>query len=203
MVKLNDGSFLIAREKDILEFFTHNQIVDRTITGIFPKEMNYGISNWDDLLEEIDDISAYTNVCAIQTDDFVFLELDYGKWLAIQFSGAGGPVILNIVSGDRPYPKIPADLFSLNTMFHGCRDKKIVEVAVDQDDDQMLFPCFCGIDMSGEDEGVWQIRLILEDRSQLAFNGSFDWSCMEYLDASGKPETVPISWLLPNAGKMD
>ncbi len=198
MVKLNDGSFLMAREKDILEFFSHNQIVSRTITGIFPKVMNYGISNWDELLEEIDDISAYTNECAIRIDDFVFLELDYGKWLAIQFSGSGGPVIMKMMSGNDPYPKIPADLFSLNTMFHGCRGKKITEVIVDRNNGRMLFPCFSGIDMSEEDEGVWQIRLILEDESQLAFYGSFDWSCIEYLDAKGECETIPMSWLQHN-----
>lgn len=197
MVKLNDGSFLMAREKEILEVFTCNHIIGRTITGIFPKEMNYGISNWDDLMEEIDDISAYTNECGIQTDDFVFLELDYGKWLAIQFAGSGGPVIMKMMSGNDPYPKIPADLFSLNTLFHDCRHKKIANIIVDHNGGKMWFPCFSGVDMSAEDEGVWRVRLILEDGSCLAFYGSVDWSCVGYLDELGEPKRVPMAWLCP------
>lgn len=193
-----DGRCLMAQEADIAAFFEQHQIAGKTITGIYPEEMNYGIYNWDELMEEIEDISACTNECAIQTDGFIFLELDYGHWLEIQFSGSGGPVILNMVSGDRPYPKIPADLFSLNTLFHSCRGKKITEVIVDRNNDKMLFPCFLGIDMSDEDEGVWQIRLILEDGSCLAFYGSIDWNCVEYLDAEGKRKTVPMSWLQHN-----
>ena len=198
MVKMEDGSYLMAKGKDILTFFKQNQIVGKTITGIFPEEMDYGIGNWDEVLAEIDDISTSTNECAIETAGFVFLELNCGDWMGIQFSGSGGPVILRMTSGNRPYPKIPADLFSLNTMFHGCRGKKITKVIVDRNHEKMLFPCYCGIDMSEEDEGVWRIRLILEDGRQVAFCGSFDWSCMEYLNAKGEDETVPMAWLRHN-----
>ena len=52
--------------------------------------------------------------------------------------------------------------------------------------------------MSAEDEGVWRIRFILADGSQLAFYGSFDWSCLEYLDEKGECKTVPMSWLQYN-----
>ena len=203
MVRMNNGRYLMAKEKDILAFFEQHKIVGKTITGIYPDHMDYGISNWDELLEENEDISHWTTTCGIQTDGFIFLELDFGDWLEIHFSGSGGPVVLHMASGDRPYPRIPADLFSLNTLFRGCRGKKIVKVIVDRNKERMLFPCFCGIDMSEEDEGVWQIRLVLEDGSQLAFNGSVDWSCVDYLDADGALKTVPMWWLMPNPEKLN
>jgi len=199
MVQMNDGRCLIAREKEILDFFYNNHLVGRTITGIFPTAMNYGISNLDDILEEIEDISAHTCQCGIQTDDFVLLELDNCDCIEIQFSGSGGPVILNVIRGGYTYPPIPVGLFPLNTMFHDCIGKKITDVIVDRNSNKMLFPHFCGIDMSVEDEGVWRIRLVLEDGSFLAFFGSVDWSCMEYLDKQEKITTVPMLWLLPNS----
>lgn len=202
MIKMNDGRFLMAREKDILAFFAQNDIVGRTITGIYPEYMDYGISNWDELIEEIDDISLCTNECAIQTDGSIFLELDYGDCLEIQFSGSGGPVILNVIPkiklAKQPYHKTPTDVFSLNTLFHECRGKTISAVIADKHDGRMWFPRFHGIDMSTEDEGVYQIRLILEDESYLAFSGSVDWSCVDYLDEQGENKIVPMSWLLPN-----
>lgn len=201
MIKMNDGRFLMAREKDIILFFAQNDIVGRTITGIYPEYMDYGINNWDELIEEVDDISLCTNECAIQTDGSVFLELDYGNWVEMQFSGSGGPVILNVIPKikltNRSYHKAQTDMFSLNTMFHECIGKTITNVIVDRHDGRMWFPSFHGINMSAENEGVYQIRLILEDRSYLAFSGSVDWSCVDYLDEQGENKTVPMSWLLP------
>lgn len=199
MVQMNDGRYLVAREKEITKFFYDNHLIGRKITGIFPTAMNYGIGNLDDILEEIEDISAHTCQCSIQTDDFVLIEVENCGCLEIQFSGSGGPIILNMIRGEYTYPHIPDDLFPLNTMFHDCIGKKITDIIVDRNSNKMLFPRFCGIDMSSEDEGVWRIRFVLEDGSCLAFFGSVDWSCVEYLDKQGEIATVPMLWLLPNS----
>ena len=39
MVKMSDGRYLMAREADIAVFFEQHHIVGRTITGIFPEDM--------------------------------------------------------------------------------------------------------------------------------------------------------------------
>jgi len=82
-------------------------------------------------------------------------------------------------------------------LFHDCRDKRITDIIVDHNSGKMWFPCFSGVDMSPEDEGVWRVRLILEDGSCLAFYGSVDWSCVGYLDELGEPKRVPMAWLCP------
>lgn len=202
MVKLNNDRYLMAKENDILAFFSQNQIVGKIITGIYPEMMDYGISNLDEVLEELEDISACTHECGIQTDGDVFLELDYSSRLAVQFSGSGGPVILGVVSGNSPCPQISEDLFSLNTLFRDCRGKKITDIIVDRNNGRMLFPCFCGVDMRGEDEGVWRIRLMLEDGSCLALFGSVDWSCVEHLDARGELMTIPLSRLISGCNRF-
>lgn len=203
VVKLSDGRYLMAKEAEILAFFEGRSVVGKTITDIYPELMDYGIGNLEDLLEETDDISVCTNECAIQTDGLVFLELNHGSRLGIRFSGSGGPVVLKEMPGGSPCSEIPSDLFSLNSMFDGCRGKKIANVIVDRNNGRMLFPCVCGIDMSVEDEGVWQIRLILDDGSCLAFHGFIDWGCMEYRNANGDAETVPLSCLLADYEKPD
>lgn len=197
MVKMDDGRYLMAREADILAFFERHHIVGRTITGIFPEEMDYGFSTMDDD-EELDYPASVMTFCGIQTDGITSVEFGYTEQLEIAFSGHG-PVILNMVSADRASnPKISCDLYSLNTLFHNCRQKKITDVIVDHDHERMLFPCYKGIDMSQEDKGVRRIRLVLEDGSSLAFSGSIDWGVAEYLDPDGEVAEVPLSWLRPD-----
>lgn len=197
MVKMADGRYLMARKADMLTFFDQHHIVGRTITGIFPGEMDYGFSAMDDDAE-LEYPASVMFPCGIQTDGIISVEFNDWDQLEIAFTGAG-PVILNMVPADRTSnPKIPCDLYSLNTMFHNCLQKKITEVIIDQDDRKMMFPCYNGIDMSAEDEGIWRIRLILEDGNCLAFSGSVDWGELELLDRDGEPMEVPVAWLRPD-----
>jgi len=197
MVKMADGRYLMAREADIADFFEQHHIVGRTITGIFPEDMDYGFSTMDDG-EELEYPASVMFPCGIQTDGVISVELNSGEQLEIAFSGEG-PVILNMVPADKTSnPPIPPHLYSLNTMFNNCREKKITEIIIDQDNRKMLFPCYNGIDMRSEDEGVWRIRFKLDDGTFLAFSGNIDWSQMDHLDMNGKNTEVPLSWLKPD-----
>ena len=197
MVKMTDGRYLMARKADLLAFFDQHHIVGKTITGIFPEDMDYGFSTMDDN-EELEYPTSVMFPCSIQTDGIISVELNYGDRLEIAFSGEG-PIILNMVPAEKTSSsKIPCDLYSLNTMFHACRQKKIIEIVIDQAGRKMMFPCYSGIDMSAEDEGVWRIRLKLDDETYLAFSGSVDWGQLELLDKNGEAVEIPLSWLKPD-----
>lgn len=197
MVKMTDGRYLMTRKADILAFFDQHHIIGRTITGIFPEDMDYGFSTMDDD-EELEYPESVMFPCGIHTDGLISVEFDSGEQLEIAFSGEG-PVILNMVPADKTFnPKIPSHLYSLNSMFHNCREKTITEVIIDQDGRKMLFPCYNGIDMRTEDEGVWRIRLKLDDGTYLAFSGSIDWGQLELLDKDGEDVEIPLSWLKPD-----
>ena len=197
MVKMADGRYLMARKAEILAFFDQHHIIGKTITGIFPEDMDYGFSTMDDN-EELEYPVSVMFPCSIQTDGIISVELNYGDLLEIAFSGEG-PIILNMIPSEKTSSsKIPCDLYSLNTMFHACRQKKITEVIIDQSGRKMLFPCYNGIDMSAEDEGVWRIRLKLDDGTYLAFSGSIDWGQLELLDKDGEAVEIPLSWLKPD-----
>ena len=200
MVKMADGRYLMARKVDIQAFFDWHSIVGKTITGIFPEDMDYGFSTMDDE-EELDYSKHIMTPCCIQTDGLISVELDYGEQFEIAFSGQG-PVILNTVpESQASNPAIPSNLFSLNMMFRNCLGKRVAEVSIEQHDQKMIFPCYCGIDMSAEDEGVCGIRLVLEDESCLVFSGSCDWNQMELLNNRGESMYVPMSWLKPGGSE--
>lgn len=192
MVLLHDGRRLMANKAEIMAFMEKHHIVGSTIVGIYPQEMDYGIGNWDELMEEWGGFPPGDSPCSITTDGSIFLEMDNGEWLEIEFSG-DGPVILNMVPKGRPYPEIPDHLFALNTVFHQCRGKQIVDVKVDvrSEHNGMMFPCYRGIDMSAEYDGMWRIRLVLEDGNSLAFSGWIDFFNFELRDKNDETVFVP------------
>ena len=199
MVIMDDGRRLMANKADIMEFMEQHNIVGRTICGVYPELMDYGIGNWDELMDEWGGVPQGSGPVCFNTDGSVFIAMQNDEWLEIEFSGEG-PVILNMLPPMLPYgrpaPKVPVDLFSLNTVFQQCYRKKIVDIQVDvrTDHDGMMFPCYRGIDMSSEYDGMWRIRLVLEDGNCLAFYGNFDFFGFELKDENGTTVYVPSSY---------
>lgn len=59
----------------------------------------------------------------------------------------------------------------------------------------MLFPCYCGIDMSKEDEGIKNISVVLEDGSYLNFEGQEDFFNIEHFKEDGTCLMIDVDQL--------
>lgn len=196
MVQLNDGRWLMARKDDIFSFIRQHEIIGKEIVSILPSELDYSINNLYEVMAEQEDIMAGTCECGINTDGTLCLLFADGSSMEIIIPGES-PVILgyNTAKLDK-YPKGRPGLFSLNTMFQHCRLKRIKDVLVDYHGRPLLFPCFMGIDMSQESDGVWRIRLILDDDTALAFSGHFDFGHVDHMRADGTWMRIPTWQLL-------
>lgn len=114
----------------------------------------------------------------------------------MEISGSG-PLILGYGTADfAKYPSYHGQIYRLKTLFRHCIGKKITEVKIDAGEDSMFFPCYCGIDMSQEDEGVYGLRFLLDDGSTLSFAGEWDFFSVEHTDSKGEIREVPFSVLL-------
>ena len=106
---------------------------------------------------------------SIVTDGFVCLKLDDGHSVEINFSGEG-PAVLGYDSYEPIESPMPGYYYRLSTMLAGCLGKRIVGIVFGFTDKAMQFPCYCGIDMSEDYDGVCAVRLVLDDNSILEFS---------------------------------
>lgn len=196
----NNRTPMIA-SADILDYFNSHPIIGRTITDILPSEYDYRISNFDDLLDEMDMDIAVTD-SSIVTDGFVCLQLDDGHSVEINFSGEG-PAVLGYDSYEPIESPMPGYYYRLSTMFAGCLGKRIVGIAFGFTDKAMQFPCYCGIDMSADYDGVCAIRLVLDDNSILEFSGWIDYSTCALLKPDGEPYDIKMKDLLADMTDED
>lgn len=168
---LPDGKELMARYDDIISFFEKHYIVGRNIADIRPAALNYQISN----LEDIENIINLRTECAIDTDEPVCFIFEDGDTMEIEFSG-DGPIILGFNTADlSSHPQYDGYCYHLATLFNHTIGDRIVSIEVEKTERKMLFPSYCGHDMSPEDEGVTEIRLYLGSGKYLAASGWQDF----------------------------
>lgn len=185
MHKLDDGRMLMAAYDDIKRFFEENNIIGKTIKNIVPARYDYIIQN----IEDIEDFLHKEVDSVIDTDGQVCLVFDDGSNFEIEFNG-DGPVILgyNAANFD-DYEQYDGRCYKLSTLFQHCIGRSIAGVHFEKTDTKMMFPSYCGIDLSEEDDGVNQIRIDLNDGTALVASGSLDWFTFEHIsDIDDYPE---------------
>ena len=183
---LPDGKELMARYDDILSFFEKHNIVGRNIADIRPAALDYQISNLDD----IENIINLRTECAIDTDEPVCFIFEDGDTMEIEFSG-DGPIILGFNTADlSSYPQYDGHCYHLATLFDHTIGAGIVSVEVEKAEHKMLFPSYCGHDMSQEDEGVTEIRLYLGGGKYFAASGWQDFFRFECHLPDGRMDEI-------------
>lgn len=189
---LDDGSELMASFDDVDAFFKEHKIVGRRIVDVLPSEYDYRVRN----LNDIDDVWNVSLPCGIMTDGRLCFLFEDGDTLEIEFCGEG-PVILGFNTANvENYPKPDGLCYTLRTMFSGCLGRRICEVKYARSDARMIFPEYHGIDMSADDEGVREIRFMLDDMKQIVFKGNVDWFDVSLLGPDGDDWYVPARPLL-------
>ena len=189
----NNRTLMIA-SADILDYFNSHPIIGRTITDILPTEYDYRIGNFDDLVVEMDMEIAITD-SSLVTDGFVCLMLDDGHSVEILFSGEG-PAVIGYDSYEPIQIPMPGHYYQLRTILAACIGKRITGIVFGFTDKELQFPCYRGVDMSADYDGVCSIRLVLEDGSVLEFSGWIDYSSCVLLRPDGEPYDVKIKDLL-------
>lgn len=189
---LEDGRELVASYDDVQDFFDGNKIIGRVIKDIRPAALDYMIQN----LSEIDDIWNRRTECGIQTDDRICIIFSDGDSIEIEFSG-DGPILLgfNTANFDQ-YPNPDGSCYTLHTMFQYCLGYEIMNVSFDRSDKRMIFPAYRGIDMSGDDDGIKEIRFNLRGGTSLIASGIIDYFYFEYTMDFGGSVRVPMKELL-------
>lgn len=189
---LPDGRELMVRYDDIKNFFDKNRIIGRTITDIKPAAFDYIIRN----IGDIDNVYEADTESAVDTDGQICLIFEDGDDLEIEFSG-DGPILLGFNTADfEKYPKPNGNCYTLRTLFKYCLGHKIVDIVFERSDHKMLFPTYCGIDTSAYDEGIDNIKIILDDGSYLLARGSIDYYNFEHHSQSGNELSIPFKELL-------
>ena len=189
---LLDGRILMAQYDDLRSFFETHRIVGRKIANIRPACLDYlwhYIEDWD---------SAYTSDvgCGIETDGAVCLVFEDGDCCEVEFCGEG-PIVLgfNTANWDK-YPAYDGTVYALHTMFQRCLGHTITAVEFERSEKRMTFPCYRGLSMSEDDEGVDYIRFVLDDGTHLLMHGVVDWFCVDHCTADGENVCVPMKDLL-------
>ncbi len=177
MKTLEDGRVLLAAYDDIDAFFKKHNIVGRVISDIIPSEHDYMIRN----IDEIEGFEYQYANSVIETDGFVCLVFEDGDTLEVYFSG-DGPLVLgfNTAKLDE-YPKYDGSCYTLHTLFKYCIGYRIIGLFFEKTDKKMMFPEYCGIDMSEEDEGVEEIYFMLEGGTSLLATSTIDYFRFEHL----------------------
>ena len=188
--QLPDGRWLMASYEDIRTFFRDNPVVGKVIQDIVPSKTDYCIGNLEDI-EHILDQSAEST---IDTDGFICLRFSDGSSLEVEFSG-DGPIILGYNTASH-FPSYNGSCYTLTTMFKHCLGKRIEKIAFETTNRKMLFPCYMGIDMSAEDDGVKQLRFLLEDGTHLSASGWIDWFRFSHKVSPEANKRVPYRELL-------
>jgi len=191
---LEDGRELVASYKDIQAFFDRNHIAGRTIRDLRSYENDYMIKNLDDF--DIETLSKWTTESAIDTDGQIAIIFSDGDHMEIEFSG-NGPILLGFNTADfSKYPEYNGTCYTLRTLFQHCIGRTVDSVFFEKTDRRMEFPAYCGIDMSEDDEGIQEIRLILDDESYLSFSGNIDFFRFMHQKKNGEELRVQYSELL-------
>ncbi len=181
MHKLDDGRMLMAAYDDIKRFFEENNIIGKTIKDIVPARYDYIILN----IEEVDDFLHKDARSVINTDGQVCLVFDDDSNFEIEYSG-DGPVILGYNTANfSDYKQYDGSCYKLGTLFQHCIGRSIAGIYFEKTDTKMMFPSYCGIDLSEEDDGVNQIKIDLNDGTALIARGSIDWFLFEHVTGSG------------------
>ncbi len=189
--KMPDGRELMAAITDIEGFFREHSIVGRVIADMRPSELDYIIGN----LCDMENIYETACSCGIETDGCICIIFDDGDSMEAEFSGSG-PVLLGFNTADLPrYPEPNGDIYAVRTMFGGCIGRRIVSIELEVSG-SMMFPCYRGMDMSEDDDGVYRIKFLLDDGTTLALQGWIDYFQIEHLDSNGELVYVPMKRLL-------
>lgn len=189
---LDDNRLLMASYDDIYSFFKEFQIVGKIIKDIIPFKFDYYIRN----LDEIDNILSISTPSSIDTDHQICLVFTDNTSLEIEFVG-DGPVILGYNTAKlSKYPKHNGSCYTLRTLFKHSINRKIIEIEFNKTVNKMLFPYYKGIDLSKEDDGIKQLRFILDDGSYLSAEGILDWFCLSHKTATNKLKMIPFRELL-------
>lgn len=190
---LEDGRIVMSTYEDIKHFFDANRIVGRKIVSIEPECLDYLIRN----IEDFYPFEKEMNVsCGIETAGFISLVFEDGFTAEIEIPGEA-PVILGTNGFPKDhYPENNGKAYLLKTMFRECIGKTIAEVKFEKTDHKMIFPIYKGIDMSDYDEGINEIRIILEDNSQLVLYGWEDFFEVDYRNAEDEEFQIGLRELL-------
>ena len=187
-----DGRELMVRYDDIKDFFDKNRIIGRTIANIKPTAFDYIIRD----IGDIDNVYELDTESAIDTDGQICLIFEDDDNLEIEFSG-DGPILLGFNTADfEKYPKANGNCYTLRTLFKHCLGHKVVDIVFERSDHRMLFPAYRGIDMSAYDEGIDDIKIVLDDGSYLLARGSIDYFNFEHHSQDGNELRVPFKELL-------
>ena len=190
--QLPDGRWLMASYEDLYSFFQENKITGKTIRDIRPFALDYCIRNLDD----VEDILNTETQCTVGTDHQICMLFTDNTTLEVEFSG-DGPIILGYNTADlSAYPQYNGSCYSLRTIFQHCIEKKIVKIVFEKTGGLMLFPCYRGIDMSEDDDGVKQLCFYLEDGSYLLAEGNLDYFGFSHKSLPQEYKTVPTGDLL-------
>ena len=191
---LEDGRILMASYDDIREFFDEYHIAGRTIRDLRSSENDYMIRNLEDF--EIEKLEQWTTESAIETDGQIAILFTDGDNLEIEFSG-DGPILLGFNTADlSKYPEYDGRCYRLATLFQHCIGRTITKIFFERSDRRMEFPAYCGIDMSADNEGIQEIRLILNDGSYLKAFDHIDWFDFAHMNVNGEEFRVPYTELL-------
>lgn len=190
--RLSDGRLLMAAYEDVDAFFKTHRIEGRVIADLRPACLDYIICN----LCDIEDIYNKNCQSAIETDEQICILFEDGDHMEIEIPG-DGPIILGFNTANlQNYPVYDGSCYTLRTMFQHCIGKKIEKVKFEKSPYEMEFPCYCGIDMSADDDGIKEILLYLEDGSFLRASGYVDFYELEQCAANGENCMVPYKELL-------
>lgn len=189
---LSDGRSLMASFRDIHSYFEKHTIVGKSIADIRPYRLDYRIAN----IEDIEDPESAKIPSGITTDGQICIIFDDGDHIEIEIPGCA-PIILGFNTADfSQYPEYDGSCYTLRTMFQKCLGHRITKVAFEKTAGKMLFPKYRGIDMSDDDDGIYEIRLVLDDGSCLCAHGWLDFFDILHYAPNGDDICVPFSELL-------
>lgn len=186
---LDDGRYLMATWSDIHTFFETNDVRGKIIKSIVPSECDYAINNW----EEIESSNITKIHCSTSTDGYVSIVFEDDSSVEIEIPGSA-PIILG--TNNRPNDKRTNSAeYSMDQLFSNAIGKRVVNVEFEKTSKKMIFPCYCGIDMSKEDEGINKIKVVLEDGSYLYFEGQGDFFNIKHFNADGTSVMISVDKL--------
>lgn len=196
--KLSDGRWIMASYKDIKEFFETNCIKGRKIIDIIPNQLDY----MDYQLGAIENVYNLNATSAISTDGQVCLVFEDGDHLEIGFCG-DAPIILGFNTADfDKYPQHRGDCYTLKTLFGCSIGQTIKDIVFEKSETRMMFPVYCGIDMSEDDDGIKDIAFVLEDNTYLKASGVVDWFDFEHCEVNGQTiQKIPYKDLFDELNK--
>ena len=189
---LDDGRQLMASYQDIAEFFNKNHMIGKKIVDIQAQALDYMICN----LSDIENIEKLDTKSSISTDHQICLRFDDGDHFEIEIPG-DAPLILGYNTADfARYPVNHGTCYTLRTLFMHCLGRCVTEIVFEKSAHKMFFPAYRGIDMSKEDDGVKEIKLVLDDGSFLLATGNCDFFYFTHYAPDGNEKRVPFADLL-------